>query len=170
MAQLTVVSTAAPTWPGGGRRTVLVISGVLNQRSLPGLLARLHSEAADGADEVVLDLAALVSCDRAALIAITRVRGRLADRPGCVVDVVGARPSQFVHVLSTEPLRDLEGLRTVIRELCRPSIVEPYLPRAEPAAPAPIGRPPIKSGPVLGVPGGGAQHSTSPVPPAGPDP
>lgn len=163
MASLTVVSTPAPTWPGGGRRTVLVLGGVLDQRSLPGLRARLHSAAAAGADEVVLDMAALVSCDRTGLLAVARVRGRLVERPSCVVDVVGAQWSQFVRVLSSEPLRELDGLRAVIRELRRPSMVGPYLRRPEPA---PIGGSPITSGAVLGAPGGGAQHSISPIAPA----
>jgi hypothetical protein len=78
---------------------------------------------------IVLDMSPLVACDRGALLALARLRGRLDERPECVLDVVGARWSQFEAVLADEPVQNLDAIRAVIRELRRPIMLDPCTPR-----------------------------------------
>jgi hypothetical protein len=138
---LTVSPTDIPTWSGHGRRSVLVVSGKLTGRDWPKL-SRITATTVDtGVDRIVLDVWAVVSCDRVALLALAAVRGRHPARPACVVDVVGIRRAQFVEALAREPQAGRPALEAVIAELRRPPIVPP-LPRHGASTPdAPPDRP-----------------------------
>jgi len=97
------------------------------------LLAQVRAEASTDVARVVLDISALVTCDRETLVELARRRGRLEGRPGCVLDVIGARWSQFVEVLAGEPVENLDAIRRVIRELRRPIMLDPFAPRSREA-------------------------------------
>jgi hypothetical protein len=137
VSRLWVTSTNSIGWTGGDRRTVFVLGGHLGRESLPGLLAKVLAEASTGVPRVVLDVSALVACDRDTLIELARRRGRLEEHPGCVLDVVGARWSQFACALADEPVRNLDVIRALIRELRRPLMLDPYVPRSRDAAEGP---------------------------------
>src|SRR4051812_15423500 len=125
--KFTVSPTPIPTWYGHGRRSVLVASGKLTSREWPHL-SRLTATTVDtGVDRVVLDVWAVVSCDREALLALSAVRGRWPTRPSCVVDVVGVRRAQFAEALAREPVAGVHALEAVIDELRRPQVL-PLLP------------------------------------------
>lgn len=133
MSRLSVTSTNRGDWTGGGRRRVLVLGGYLDGESLPGLWAQVRAEAHRDVARVVLDISALLACDRDTLIELARRRGRLEDRRDCILDVVGARWSQFASVLAQEPVQNLDVIRAVIRELRRPIMLDLYTPRAREA-------------------------------------
>jgi hypothetical protein len=89
-----------------------------------GLIAEAEAEAEDGGvDRIVLDLRAVGSCDREALFELLTVRGCWPSRQSCVVDIVGARRVQFLHVLAQEPLRQRHDLQVIICDLYRPQVV-----------------------------------------------
>ncbi len=129
---VTVVGAAAPRRRVQGRHTVLVIGGELDAASWATVLDALRAAIADGANGVVLDIAAVQRCDREALLGLIRVRGRDSARRSCIIDVVGARWAQFVTALTEDPPRQVETTRAMIRELRRPYMID-TTPRPEPA-------------------------------------
>ena len=121
----TVSRTPVLAWPGQGNQIVLVIAGHLTGwgwSKVAGLIAEAEAEPDSGVDRIVLDLRAVMSCDREALFELVTVRGRWPSRQSCVVDVVGGRRVQFLDVLAQEPVRQLHDLQVVIGELCRPQV------------------------------------------------
>ncbi|HEY2190821.1 MAG TPA: STAS domain-containing protein [Actinomycetospora sp.] len=121
---VTIVGAPAPRRRVEGRHTVLVVGGELDAASLPELRRALRAAVDEGATGVVLDIAAVQRCDREGLLELARLRGRDAVCRACIVDVVGARWTQFVSVLSADPPLLLETTRALIRELRRPHVVE----------------------------------------------
>jgi hypothetical protein len=119
----TVSRTSVPAWPGQGNKIVLVIAGDLTGWGWPKVAGLIAETEDSGVDRIVLDLRAVGSCDREALFELLTVRGRWPSRRSCVVDVVGARRVQFVHVLAQEPLQQRHDLQVVINDLCRPQVV-----------------------------------------------
>ena len=122
----TVTATSTPTWYGHGRQTVVVAGGVLTGAWWPTLSGLIAQTEATGVDRIVLDLRAVSSCDRGALLALVAIRGRRPSRHPCVVDVVGVRTGQFVAALAEEPVRGLHALHALIDELRRPAVVSPF--------------------------------------------
>jgi hypothetical protein len=131
MNPFTVSRTSTPRWAGEqGRKTIFVLGGAVGGAAIPSLRTRAEAEALDGVNRVVLDVRAVVSCDRDGLVGLARLRGRLESHPECVVDVVGARWTQFVDVLNAEGREGLAALQAAIRELRRPLMIDPYRARA----------------------------------------
>jgi hypothetical protein len=133
MSRTTISRTASSRWPGEhGRRTIFVVGGVVDRATVRALRRQAEGEAAEGVTRVVLDIRAVVSCSRAGLVGLARVRGRLDERPECVVDVVGARWTQFDDALDGEDVdvapgeTDVEVLRDMVRELRRPLVLDPH--------------------------------------------
>lgn len=139
MSRITVSRTSSSRWVGEHhRKTIFVLGGAVDGTAIPALRARTESEARAGSTRVVLDIRAVVSCDRAGLLGLARLRGRLDAQPECVVDVVGARWPQFVDVLAREAVEGLDTLQGMIRELRRPLMIDPYrTPVVAPSVPAP---------------------------------
>ena len=138
MSRTTISRTATSRWPGEhGRRTIFVVGGVVDRATVRALRRQAEGEAAEGITRVVLDIRAVVSCSRAGLVGLARVRGRLHGRPECVVDVVGARWTQFDDALDGEDVdvapdeTDVEALRDMVRELRRPLVLDPHRAPAE---------------------------------------
>jgi hypothetical protein len=133
MSRTTISRTATSRWPGEhGRRTIFVVGGVVDRATVRALRRQAEGEAAEGITRVVLDIRAVVSCSRAGLVGLARVRGRLDERPECVVDVVGARWTQFDGALDGQDVdvapdeTDVEALRDMVRELRRPLVLDPH--------------------------------------------
>lgn len=116
----TVVTTPTTTWAGLGRRTVIVVSGFLWGSSIPEVTDPVRAAVEAGADRVVVDVSVLARGDRAALLALSRLRGRDAEHPGCLVDVVGVRWTPFREALRQVPPAEFDRLCTVLGELSRP--------------------------------------------------
>ena len=137
MNPFTVHRTSTPRWAGEhGRKTIFVLGGAVDGAAIVSLRDRAEAEALDGVDRVVLDVRAVVACDREGLVGLSRLRGRSGSHPDCVVDVVGARWAQFVDALGREGHEGLDGLQTVIRELRRPLTIDPHRARVH-RSPAP---------------------------------
>jgi hypothetical protein len=138
MKTFTVRRTSTPRWAGEqGRKTIFVVGGVVHGAAIPSLRAWAEAEALDGVNRVVLDVRAVVSCDRDGLVGLSRLRGRLESHPECVVDVVGARWTQFADVLGREGREGLAALQSVIRELGRPIMIDPYRSSVVASVPTP---------------------------------
>jgi ABC-type transporter Mla MlaB component len=117
---VSVFHTATPTWPGQGRQVVLVIAGDLRLREWPKVARAIAEAEGAGIDRIVLDVRAVRSCDRGALVELVGVRGRRATAQRCLVDVVGVRVVQFAAVIDREPIGARRDLRLAIGELQRP--------------------------------------------------
>jgi len=153
MSRITVTRTSSSRWVGEHRRkTIFVLGGAVDGAAIPSLRSRAESEAAEGSTRVVLDVRAIVSCDRAGLLGLARLRGRLDAYPECVVDVVGARWPQFVDVLAREAVEGVDTLQGMIRELRRPLMIDPYRMRHEAGAEAPVAAPPVPAPRVPSAP------------------
>jgi len=150
MSRITVTRTSSSRWVGEHhRKTIFVIGGAVDGAAVPSLRARAESEAREGSTRVVLDIRAIVSCDRAGLLGLARLRGRLEAHPDCVVDVVGARWPQFADILAREAAEGTETLRGAVRELRRPLMIDPHrVPAVAPAVPAPRTMPPTEMRPA----------------------
>jgi hypothetical protein len=139
MSRTTITRTATTRWPGEhGRRTIFVVGGVVDRATVRALRRQAEGEAAEDVSRIVLDIRAVVSCSRAGLVGLARIRGRLDARPECVVDVVGARWPQFDGALAGGVSRaeaddevDVETLRAMVRELRRPLVLDPLRAPAE---------------------------------------
>lgn len=140
MSRTTITRTATTRWPGEqGRRTIFVVGGLVDHATVRALRRRAEGEAAVGSTRVVLDIRAVVSCSRAGLVGLVRLRGRLEARPECVVDVVGARWPQFDGVLTHGAVDDpgdvadvgVEALQSMVRELRRPLVLDPLRAHVE---------------------------------------
>jgi hypothetical protein len=137
MNQFSVHRTSTPRWAGEhGRKTIFVLGGAVDHAAIALLRGEAEAEALDSVDRVVLDVRAVVACDREGLVGLARLRGRLGSHPDCVVDVVGARWAQFVDALGREGHEGLDALQTVIRELRRPLTIDPHRARVH-RSPAP---------------------------------
>ncbi|WP_328306075.1 STAS domain-containing protein [Actinomycetospora sp. NBC_00405] len=150
MSRTTVTRTSSSRWVGEHhRKTIFVIGGAVDGAAVPSLRARAESEAREGSTRVVLDIRGIVSCDRAGLLGLARLRGRLDAHPECVVDVVGARWPQFADILAREAAEGTETLRGTVRELRRPLMIDPHrVPVVAPAVPAPRSMPPTEMRPA----------------------
>src|SRR4051812_46565987 len=96
MSRITNARTSSTRWGGEHpRKTIFVVGGSVDGAAIPSLWERAAAEARAGATRVVMDIRAVVSCDRGAILGLARLRGRLDTDPECVVDVVGARWTQF---------------------------------------------------------------------------
>lgn len=139
MSRITVSRTSSSRWVGEHhRKTIFVLGGSVDGAAIPALRARAESEAREGSTRVVLDIRAIVSCDRAGLLGLVRLRGRLEAHPDCVVDVVGARLPQFADILAREAAEGADMLRGTVRELRRPLMIDPHrVPVVAPPVPAP---------------------------------
>jgi hypothetical protein len=132
MNRTTITRTASSRWPGEhGRRTIFVVGGAVDHATVRALRRRAEHEAAEAITRVVLDIRAVVTCSRAGLVGLARLRGRLEASPECVVDVVGARWSQFDGALTGESVdpddvADAETLQAMVRELRRPLVLDPF--------------------------------------------
>ncbi|GAA4883883.1 hypothetical protein [Actinomycetospora straminea] len=122
---ISVCSTATPSWPGGGRQAVLVVSGDLYGWEWPKIAGAIAEAEATGVALIVLDIRAVRSCDREALFELVAVRGRWPTPEGCPVDVVGVRAAQFLDAMAHEPITQLHDLQVVIGELRRPRVSPP---------------------------------------------
>lgn len=140
---ISVFRTATPTWPGQGRQIVLVVAGDLRAREWSTLARAIAEAEGTGVDRIVLDLQAVRSCDRQALVELAAVRGRRPTAQRCLVDVVGVRTVQFADVVDREPIGTRNDLRGVIGELARPwTSVAPSITAAPVLAPrSPVDRP-----------------------------
>jgi hypothetical protein len=144
MSRITVTRTSSAQSVGEHRRkTIFVLGGAIDGAAIPSLRTRVESEAAEGSTRVVLDIRGIVSCDRAGLLGLARLRGRLAAHPECVVDVVGARWPQFGDVLAREAVEGVDTLQGMIRELRRPLMIDPYRMRHRTGAASPVPAPPV---------------------------
>jgi hypothetical protein len=139
MSRITVTRTSSSRWVGEHhRKTIFVLGGAVDGAAIPSLRARAESEAREGSTRVVLDIRAIVSCDRAGLLGLVRLRGRLEAQPDCVVDVVGARWPQFADILAREAAEGADTLQGTVRELRRPLMIDPHrVPVVAPPVPAP---------------------------------
>jgi hypothetical protein len=139
MSRITVSRTSSSRWVGEHhRKTIFVLGGAVDGAAIPSLRTRAESEAREGSTRVVLDIRAIVSCDRAGLLGLVRLRGRLEAHPDCVVDVVGARWPQFADILAREAAEGADMLQGTVRELRRPLMIDPHrVPVVPPAVPAP---------------------------------
>ena len=135
---ISVFRTATPTWPGQGRQIVLVVTGDLRVRLWAKVAAAIADAEGTGADRIVLDVRAVRSCDRGALVELVAVRGRRRTAQRCLVDVVGVRPEQFGDVVEREPIGRRRELRVAIGELQRPWTSVAPIPEPRPAADAPL--------------------------------
>jgi hypothetical protein len=128
---VTVSATDVPTWYGQGRERVLVVAGALTGNEVAALSVLVARAEEIGVDRIVLDVGAVKSCDRDALLALVAGRGRRPGRQTCVVDVVGVRRAQFLDAIAREPRPGRPELEAAIDELRRPQIVPPLpFPRA----------------------------------------
>ena len=139
---ISVFRTATPTWPGQGRQIVLVVTGDLRLREWPKVAKAVAEAEGTGVDRIVLDLRAVRSCDRGALVELVGVRGRRPTAQRCLVDVVGVRPEQFTAVIDREPIGARRDMRLVIGELARPwtsvaPVPEPRSPADDPTSDEP---------------------------------
>jgi hypothetical protein len=116
----TVVTTPTTTWAGLGRRTVIVVSGFLWGSSIPEVIGPVRAAVDAGADRVVVDVSVLARGDRGSLLALAALRGRDAERPGCLVDVSGVRWEPFRDALRQVAAPEFDRLCTVLGELSRP--------------------------------------------------
>lgn len=139
MSRITVTRTSSSRWVGEHhRKTIFVLGGAVDGAAIPALRARAESEAREGSTRVILDIRAIVSCDRAGLLGLVRLRGRLEAHPECVVDVVGARGLQFADILVREAAEGVATLQGTVRELRRPLMIDPHrVPVVAPPIPAP---------------------------------
>ena len=131
MNRTTITRTAGSRWPGEhGRRTIFVVGGALDHATVRALRRRAEHEAAEAITRVVLDIRAVITCSRAGLVGLARLRGRLEASPECVVDVVGARWTQFDGALAgpvdPDDEADADTLRAMVRELRRPLVLDPF--------------------------------------------
>lgn len=132
MNRTTITRTASSRWPGEhGRRTVFVVGGAVDHATVRALRRRAEHEADEAITRVVLDIRAVVTCSRAGLVGLARLRGRLEASPECVVDVVGAHWPQFDGALTggsvdADDEADAEALRAMVRELRRPLVLDPF--------------------------------------------
>jgi len=136
---ISVFRTATPTWPGQGRQVVLVVTGDLRARDWAKVASAIAEAEGTGVDRIVLDVRAVRSCDRGAMVELVAARGRRPTAQRCLVDVVGVRPAQFVDVVAREPIGGRRDLRVALGELQRPwtsvaPIPEPRRPTGEPTA------------------------------------
>jgi hypothetical protein len=134
---ISVFRTATPTWPGQGRQIVLVVAGDLRLREWAKVATAIADAEGTGVDRIVLDLRAVRSCDRGALLQLVDARGRRPTAQRCLVDVVGVRSAQFDGILDREPIGGRRDLRAVIGELQRPGTSVPPIPTPRPPADAP---------------------------------
>jgi ABC-type transporter Mla MlaB component len=135
---ISVFRTTTPTWPGQGRQIVLVVAGDLRVREWAKVAAAVAEAESTGVDRVVLDVRAVRSCDRGALVELVSVRGRRPTAQRCLVDVVGVRPEQFDAVVEREPIGGRRELRVAIGELARPWTSVAPIPEPRPAADAAV--------------------------------
>lgn len=150
MSRITVSRTSSSRWVGEHhRKTIFVLGGAVDGAAIPVLRARVESEAREGSTRVVLDIRGIVSCDRAGLVGLVRLRGRLGVEPNCVVDVVGARWPQFADILAREAAEGADMLQGTVRELRRPLMIDPHrVPVVAPPVPAPRMMPPTEMRPA----------------------
>jgi ABC-type transporter Mla MlaB component len=135
---ISVFRTATPTWPGQGRQIVLVVAGDLRGREWVKVASAIAEAESSGVDRVVLDVRAVRSCDRGALVELVSVRGRRPTAQRCLVDVVGVRPEQFDAVVEREPIGGRRELRVALGELQRPWTSVAPVPEPRPAADAAV--------------------------------
>lgn len=149
MGRITITRTSSSQAVGEHRRkTIFVLGGAIDGAAIPSLRTRVETEAAEGSTRVVVDIRGVVSCDRAGLLGLARLRGRLAAHPECVVDVVGARWPQFGDVLAREAVEGVDTLQGMIRELRRPLMIDPFRTPHDTGVAPPVPAPPVPAPPV----------------------
>lgn len=137
---ISVFRTGTPTWPGQGSQIVLVVAGDLRLREWSTIARAIAEAEGTGVDRIVLDVRAVRSCDRGALLELVAARGHRPTAQRCLVDVVGVRVAQLAEVIDREPIGRRRDLRGVIAELQRPSTTVAPIPAprspAEASSPA----------------------------------
>jgi hypothetical protein len=133
----TVATPGSAPLPEDDAARVFVFGGDLRHAAIADLMVSVEQAAADGARRVVLDLGDVRTCDRPALFWLAQARGPLPSEPGCTLELSGLRWSQFLAVVSDEPLETTTVLVAVVRRLLRadPLPGRPARPDDPPAAP-----------------------------------
>lgn len=115
----TITDPGAAPVPEDDAARVAVPGGDLRHAAIPDLMDSVEQAATAGARRVVLDLGEVRTCDREALFWLAGARGPLSSVPGCTLELSGLRWSQFLAVLSDEPVETTTVLVAVVRRLLR---------------------------------------------------